>query len=122
MEVYINFLVRYALIYVLTDSPPSGSESTAYENPQLLCDPSVRTDPVFSSKPCASLFPLNYWKQQASSAANEEIDGKPRKERIQAADAERAEVEQTGGVDTAGAAADGLLRVELMVEKYDQMQ
>ena len=62
------------------------------------------------------------WKQQASSAANEEIDGKPHKERIQAADAERAEVEQTGGVDTAGAAADGLLRVELMVEKYDQMQ
>ena len=62
------------------------------------------------------------WKQQASSAANEEIDGKPRKERIQAADAERAEVEQTGGVDTAGADDDGLLRVGLMVEKYDQMQ
>ena len=62
------------------------------------------------------------WKQQASSAANEEIDGKPRKERIQAADAERAEVEQTGGVDTAGAYDDGLLRVGLMVEKYDQMQ
>ena len=62
------------------------------------------------------------WKQQASSAANEEIDGKPRKESIQAADAERAEVEQTGGVDTAGADDDGLLRVGLMVEKYDQMQ
>ena len=62
------------------------------------------------------------WKQQASSAANEVIDGKPRKERIQAADAERAEVEQTGGVDTAGADDDGLLRVGLMVEKYDQMQ
>lgn len=43
------------------------------------------------------------WKQQTSSAANEEIDWKPRQERMQAADAERAEVEQAGGVDTAGA-------------------
>ena len=42
-------------------------------------------------------------KQQASSAANEEIDGKPHTERMQAADAERGEVEQTGGVDPAGA-------------------
>lgn len=39
--------------------PPSGSESTAYANSQLSGDLSVRTDPVFSSKSCASFFPLN---------------------------------------------------------------
>lgn len=41
------------------DRPPSGSESTAYENPQLPGDLSVRTDPLFPSKPCAPLFLFN---------------------------------------------------------------
>ena len=43
------------------------------------------------------------WKQQSSSAANEEVDVKPCKERMQATATEKAEMEQTGGADTAGA-------------------
>lgn len=43
------------------------------------------------------------WKQQSLSVPNEEVDVKPCKERMQATDTEKAEMEQTGGLDTAGA-------------------
>lgn len=43
------------------------------------------------------------WKQEPSFAANEWVDVKWSKEKMQATDTERAQMEQTGGVDTDGA-------------------
>lgn len=46
---------------------------------------------------------LTDWKQQASFAANEWVVIKLSKERMQATVTEKAQMEQTGGGDTAGA-------------------